>query len=238
MFIDIIYTCLISHSFAAMLPTAALCLSLVLMVSPSNSQQPLTTGEPQKKSFSSLSHSSWSLGLQVYKALRNEGSHINTLISPVLLANSLSVLSHTAKGATARQLQELLKTSKDEKQAEKSSSNPLKSMREANGTSYILHGSSAIFSKLVSTLESGFLEELEAQFELDHVALGAGDRQADVEKLSLWAKNGMGGVKEMPLNEGPVSKEGALILASALHFKGERNKDLSKSIYFPLNLNN
>lgn len=225
-------------SFATMLPTAALCLSLVLMISPSISQQPLTSGDPQEKSFSSLSHPSWSLGLQVYKALRNEGSHINTLISPVLLANKLSVLSNTAKGATARQLQELLKTSKDKKQAEKSSSNPLKSMREANGTSYILHGSSAIFSKQVSTLESSFLEELRAQFELDHVALGAGDRQADVEKLNLWAKNRMGRVKEMPLNEGSASKEGALILASALHFKGERDKDLSRSIYFPPKLTN
>ncbi|KAB5579212.1 hypothetical protein PHYPO_G00192500 [Pangasianodon hypophthalmus] len=203
-----------------MLPPAALCLSLVLMVSTSTSQQPLTSGDPQQKSFSSLSHPSWSLGLEVYRALRSEGSHINTLISPVLLANSLSALSHTAKGATARQLQELLKTNKDEKQAEKSSSSPLKSMRKANGTSYMLHGSSAIFSKQVPTLESSFLEELQAQFELDHVALGAGDKQGEMEKLRSWAKSGMGGVKEMPLNEGPDAKEGALILASALHFKG------------------
>lgn len=219
-------------SFAAMLPTAVLCLSLVLMVSPSMSQQSPASGDPQEKIFSSLSHPTWSLGLQVYRALRNEGSHINTLISPVLLANSLSTLSHTAKGATARQLQELLKTDEDKKQAEKSLSSPLKSMREANGTSYMLHGSSAIFSKQVPTLESGSLEELQAQFETDHVALGAGDRQGDLKKLNAWAKSGMGGVNEMPLNEGPDAKEGALILASALHFKGEKYMDLSSSVYF------
>lgn len=216
-----------------MLPTAALCLSLVLMVKPSMSQQPLTSGDPQQKSFSSLTHPSWSLGLQVYRALRNEGSHINTLISPVLLANALDALSHTAKGATARQLQELLKNYKDVK----FSPNPFKSMRNANGTSYILHGSSAIFSKQVTTLESGFLEELQTQFELDHVALGLGDKQEDMEKLRSWAKSGMGGVKEMPLIEGPDSKEGALILASALHFKGEKVKDLSRT-YFPLKKKN
>lgn len=97
-------------------------------------------------------------------------------------------------------------------------------MRKANGTSYTLHGSSAIFSKQVSTLESGFLEELQAQFELDHVALGAGDKLGDMEKLSSWARSGMGGMKEMPLNEELDTKEGALILASALHFKGEKDK--------------
>lgn len=225
-------------SFAAMLPTAVLCLSLVLLVSPSMSQQPPTAGEPQEKTFSSLSHRSWSLGLQVYKALRSQGSHINTLISPVLLANSLSALSHTAKGATARQFQELLKTNEDEKQAEKSSSSPLKSMRKANGTSYVVHGSSAIFSNQVLTPENGFLEELQAKFELDHVTLSAGDRQGDVEKLNSWAKSGMGGVKEMPLNEGLNAKDGALILASALHFKGEKDKDLSTFIYFPSKVTN
>lgn len=203
-----------------MLSTAALCLALASMVSPSTSQQNLTSGDPQQKIFPSLNHPSWSLGLQVYRALRSEGSHINTLISPVLLANSLSALSHAAKGATARQLQELLKTDKDEKQAQKSSPSPLKSMRKANGTSYTLHVSSAIFSKQVSTLESGFLEE----FELDHVALGAGDKLGDMKKLSSWARSGMGGIKEMPLGEGPDTKEGALILASALHFKGEKDK--------------
>lgn len=221
-----------------MLPTAVLCLSLVSAVSPSMSQQTPTSGDPQEKIFSSLSHPSWSLGLQVYRALRKAGSHINTLISPVMLANSLSALSQSAKGATARQLQELLKTDKDEKQAEKSSPSPLKSMRKANGTSYTLHSSSAIFSKQVSTLDSSFLKELQAQFELDHVALGAGDRQGDMEKLRSWAKGGMGGVKEMSLDEGPGAKEGALILASALHFKGKKYKDLPISVYFPYKINN
>ncbi|XP_027020734.2 serine (or cysteine) peptidase inhibitor, clade H, member 2 isoform X2 [Tachysurus fulvidraco] len=218
-----------------MLPAGVLCLLLIFMVSPSMSHQPLTSGDPKQKIFSSQSHPSWSLGLQVYRALRSEGSHNNTIISPVLLANSLSVLSHIANGATARQLQELLKTEKDEQQAEKSSSNPFISMRNANGTSYTLRGSSAIFSKQVPALESSFLEELQAQFELDHVALGAGDKQDDIEKISSWAKRGMGGVKQMPLNEGPDAKEGALILASALHFKGfwdhgfdKENKDLRR----------
>ncbi|KAF7706508.1 serine (or cysteine) peptidase inhibitor, clade H, member 2 [Silurus meridionalis] len=212
-----------------MWPTAALYLSLVLVASISMSQQSLSAGDSQQKNFQSLSHPSWSLGLQLYRALRSEGSHINTLISPVLLANSLSALSHTAKGATARQLQELIKSDKDKK----SSSSPLKSMGIANGSSYILHGSSAIFSKQIPTLEIGLLDKLQAQFELDHVPLGAGNKQGDMEKLCSWAKSVMGGVNEMPLHEEPDVKEGALILTSALHFKGlwdhgfdKENKDL------------
>ncbi|TSK77046.1 Serpin H1 [Bagarius yarrelli] len=203
------------------------------MVRPSRSHQPLNSTDPQQKIFSPLSHPSWSLGLQVFGALRTEGSHINTLISPALLVNSLNALSYTAKGATSMQLKELLKPYKDEKQAEKLSSSPFLSMREANGSSYTVHSSSAFFSKQVPTLESDFLKELQARFELNHVALGAGDQQEDMEMLSSWAKSGMGGVKVMPLNREPEAKEGALILASALHFKGfwdrgftEKNKDL------------
>ncbi|KAI4898372.1 hypothetical protein NFI96_012387 [Prochilodus magdalenae] len=222
-----------------MLPTAFLSLSLLnllaLGVDSSTSKAPSASGKPQKaqQTSSSLGHPSWSLGLQFYQALRHEGSHTNTLISPVLLASSLGALSRAAKGSTAGQLQELLRSAKEEKKAEEALSDALKSLREGNGTSYALHGSLALFSKQVPALEKSFLEELQAQFGLRHVALSAGDKHSDIEKLSSWAKGEMGGLDRSPLTEGPDAKEGALILANALHFKGfwdrgfnQENQDL------------
>uniref|UniRef100_A0AAR2KTG0 Serpin domain-containing protein n=1 Tax=Pygocentrus nattereri TaxID=42514 RepID=A0AAR2KTG0_PYGNA len=209
-----------------MLPTAVLSLSLMnllaLGVGSSTSKAPPASGNPQQhqQAVFSLGHPSWSLGLQLYKALRSEGSHTNTLISPVLLASSLGALSRTAKGTTAAQLQELLQTAKDKKKAEEALSNVLKSMHEGNGTSYALHASSALFSKQVPALEKAFLKELQAQFGLGHVALSAGDKQRDMEKLRSWAKDGMGGLEGPPLTEEPDPKEGAMILANALHLKG------------------
>ncbi|KAL6490805.1 hypothetical protein MHYP_G00011500 [Metynnis hypsauchen] len=222
-----------------MLPTAVLSLSLLnllaLGVGSSTSKAPPASGNPQhpQQAVFSLGHPSWSLGLQLYKALRSEGSHTNTLISPALLASSLGALSRAAKGTTAGQLQELLQTAKDKKKAEEALSNVLKSMHEGNGTSYALHASSALFSKQVPALEKAFLEELQAQFGLGHVALSAGDKQGDKEKLHSWAKDGMGGLEESPLMEGPDLEEGAMILANALHLKGfwdrsfdQENQDL------------
>ncbi|XP_017539418.1 serine (or cysteine) peptidase inhibitor, clade H, member 2 [Pygocentrus nattereri] len=222
-----------------MLPTAVLSLSLMnllaLGVGSSTSKAPPASGNPQQhqQAVFSLGHPSWSLGLQLYKALRSEGSHTNTLISPVLLASSLGALSRTAKGTTAAQLQELLQTAKDKKKAEEALSNVLKSMHEGNGTSYALHASSALFSKQVPALEKAFLKELQAQFGLGHVALSAGDKQRDMEKLRSWAKDGMGGLEGPPLTEEPDPKEGAMILANALHLKGfwdrsfdQENQDL------------
>ncbi|KAG9274529.1 serpin H1-like [Astyanax mexicanus] len=209
-----------------MLSTAVLYLSLlnllIVGVGSSSSKAPPTTGEPPQpqQASSSFGHPSWSLGLQLYRALRKEGSNTNTLISPALLASSLSALSRTAKGTTAEQLQELLKNAKVEKKTEEALSDTLKSMREGNGTSYTLHGSSALFSKQVPTLEKSLLEELQAQFGLGHVALGAGGKEADMEKLRSWAKGGMGGLEGSLLKEGPDAKDGAVILANALHFKG------------------
>ncbi|XP_062849375.1 serine (or cysteine) peptidase inhibitor, clade H, member 2 [Trichomycterus rosablanca] len=215
-----------------MMPTAFLCLLLLnLLVSMVNSlsQQPFSAqSESQQKSSLSLDHTSWSLGLRLYSALRSNGTNINTLISPVLLASSLRALSHTAKETTAGQLHDLLKMGKEEKKAEEALFSTLKSMSKANGTSYTLHASSALFSKQVSTLEKTFLKKLKAQFGLDHVALGAGDKQVDMETLHSWAKKEMGGVETLKLTEKPATKEGALILANALHFKGFWNHDFDK----------
>ncbi|XP_072544873.1 serine (or cysteine) peptidase inhibitor, clade H, member 2 [Salminus brasiliensis] len=222
-----------------MLPAAILSLSLlnllILGVGSSTSEAPPATGGPPQlqQASSSLGHPSWSLGLRLYQALRREGSYTNALISPALLASSLGALSHAAKGTTAEQFLELLKNAKVEKKAEEALSDTLKSMREGNGTSYTLHGSTALFSKKVPTLEKSLLEKLQAQFGMGHVALGAGGKQADMKKLSSWAKGGLGGLEGSPLTEGPDAKEGAMILANAFHFKGfwdrgfeQENQDL------------
>lgn len=57
----------------------------------------------------------------------------------------------------------------------------------------MLHSSSALFSKQAPKLEKSFLDDLQSQFGLQHVALDVGERQDDMEKLQSWAKGGMGG---------------------------------------------
>ncbi|XP_066536441.1 serine (or cysteine) peptidase inhibitor, clade H, member 2 [Hoplias malabaricus] len=209
-----------------MLPSAVLSVSLLnlllLGVSSSTPEAPPTSGKPPQfhQAGSSLGHLSWSLGLRLYQALRIEGSHTNTLISPALLTNLLGAIIRAARGTTAGQLQELLKTAKEEKKAEDVFSIVLKSMREGNGTSYTLHGSSALFSQQDSMLEKAFLQQIQTQFELGHVALSGKDMQTDMEMLRTWARDGMGGREVLPLTDVADTKEGAMILASALHFKG------------------
>ncbi len=118
-------------------------------------QEQKVQSSPQPE-ISSLHHPTWSLGLQLYRSLRIDGSQTNTIISPLLLANSLLALEGGAKGSTAGQFHDLLRIKKHDNAVGEALTKALKSVREANGTSYTLQGSSALFSKQVPKLEKSF----------------------------------------------------------------------------------
>ncbi len=186
-------------------------------------QEQKVQSSPQPE-ISSLHHPTWSLGLQLYRSLRIDGSQTNTIISPLLLANSLLALEGGAKGSTAGQFHDLLRIKKHDNAVGEALTKALKSVREANGTSYTLQGSSALFSKQVPKLEKSFLEKLQTHFGLQHVALEDAQKQTDMEKLQSWAKSGMDGEETADLELALETKPGAMILANALHFKGEKKK--------------
>lgn len=121
----------------------------------STPQDPKAPGTPQSE-ISSLHHPTWTLGLHLYRSLHTDTSQTNTLICPLLLANSLLALHSGAKGSTADQFHNLLRNTKDKN----AFSGALKSVRESNGTSFILHSSSALFSKQAPKLEKSFLDDL------------------------------------------------------------------------------
>uniref|UniRef100_A0A8C1WRB0 Serine (or cysteine) peptidase inhibitor, clade H, member 2 n=1 Tax=Cyprinus carpio TaxID=7962 RepID=A0A8C1WRB0_CYPCA len=170
-------------------------------------QEQKVQSSPQPE-ISSLHHPTWSLGLQLYRSLRINGSQTNTFISPLLLANSLLALEGGAKGSTAGQFHDLLRITKHDKAVGEALTKALKSVRDANGTCYTLHSSSALFSKQVPRLEKSFLEKLQTHFGLQHV------------KLHSWAKSGMDGEETADLELALETKPGAMILANALHFRG------------------
>ncbi|KAF4111367.1 hypothetical protein G5714_008398 [Onychostoma macrolepis] len=182
-------------------------------------QEQKVQSSPQPE-ISSLHHPTWSLGLQLYRSLRIDGSQTNTFISPLLLANSLLALEGGAKGSTAGQFHDLLRITNHDKAVGEALTEALKSVHEANGTSYTLQSSSALFSKQVPKLEKGFLEKLQTHFGLQHVALEDAQKQTDMEKLQSWAKSGMDGEETADLELALETKPGAMILANALHFKG------------------
>ncbi|XP_036403413.1 serine (or cysteine) peptidase inhibitor, clade H, member 2 [Megalops cyprinoides] len=163
---------------------------------------------------------SWTLGFRLYRALRADGTE-NPLFSPLMLAGSLGALGDRAGGTTAVQFQQILNTSalplKDQLEV---LSGAVKSIRAANGTGFNLHSSSAVFTKKAPVLDAEFLKEAQTRFRLEHVALGAGDSQADWEALHAWAGRGMGGAKGAHPPGDVLAKPGALILAHALHFRG------------------
>ncbi|XP_016359714.1 leukocyte elastase inhibitor B-like [Sinocyclocheilus anshuiensis] len=181
-------------------------------------QEPKVQSSPQTD-ISSLHHPTWSLGLQLYRSLRIDGSQTNTFISPLLLANSLLALEHGAKGPTAGQFHDLLGITKNDKAVGEVLTKALKCVREANGTSYTWHISSALFSKQAPKLKKSFLEKLQTHFGLQHVALEDAQKQTDMEKLQSWAKSGMDGEETADLEQALETKPGAMILANALHFK-------------------
>lgn len=165
---------------------------------------------------------SWALGLRLYQALRSDSSSVNTLFSPLLVASSLGALGGGSAGSTASQLQDLLKTSPPTKAgAGELLSGALKSFTDANGTSFHLHTSSALFSKQAPAVSQAFVKDSQARFRLQHKALGKGDSKADLKQLHGWAKAGLGGLEGAPLAAKVQVKAGALILANALRFKGE-----------------
>lgn len=165
---------------------------------------------------------SWALGLRLYQALRSDSSSVNTLFSPLLVASSLGALGGGSAGSTASQLQDLLKTSPPAKAgAGELLSGALKSFTDANGTSFHLHTSSALFSKQAPAVSQAFVKDSQARFRLQHKALGKGDSKADLKQLHGWAKAGLGGLEGAPLAAKVQAKAGALILANALRFKGE-----------------
>ncbi|XP_042368340.1 serine (or cysteine) peptidase inhibitor, clade H, member 2 isoform X2 [Plectropomus leopardus] len=166
-----------------------------------------------------LGDPTWDLGLHLYRALRSDSSSVNTLFSPLLLASSLGALGGGSAGATSSQLQDLLKTPSIAKAGELLSG-ALKSFTAANGTSFHLHTSSALFSKQAPPVSQAFVKESQARFGLQHQPLGKGDSKADLKQLRGWAKTGLGGLEEAPLADDIQAKAGALIVANALRFKG------------------
>ncbi|KAL1271664.1 hypothetical protein QQF64_030680 [Cirrhinus molitorella] len=208
----------------AMVPISPVALLFLLVLAlqsvwSSASQEQKVQSSPQPE-ISRLHHPTWSLGLQLYRSLRIDRSQTNTFISPLLLANSLLALEGGAKGSTAGQFHDLLRITKNDKAVGEALTKALKSAREANGTSYTLHSSSALFSKQAPKLEKSFLEKLQTHFGLQHVALEDAQKQTDMEKLQSWAKSGMDGEETVDLELALETKPGAMILANALHFRG------------------
>ncbi|KAM4612375.1 serine (or cysteine) peptidase inhibitor, clade H, member 2 [Polymixia lowei] len=190
----------------------------------SSKETPAVPANPLPRPPPPLDDPSWALGLRLYKALRSSDSHsLNTLFSPLLLASSLGALGGGSRGTTSSQLQDLLKTSAPSKagaQAGEPLSDALKTFAEANGTSFHLHSSSALFSKEAPPVDQAFVKESQAKFRLQHQPLGKGNSKNDLKQLHAWAKAGLGGLETAPLGTQIQAKAGALILANALHFKG------------------
>lgn len=177
-----------------------------------------------------LGDPSWALGLHLYRALRSDSGSVNTLFSPLLVASSLGALGEGSAGTTSNQVQDLLKTlvtAKAGAPAGELLSGALKSFTEANGTSFHLHASSALFSKQAPPVSQAFVKESQARFRLQHRPLGKGDSKADLKQLHGWAKAGLGGLEGAPLADEIQAKDGALILANALHFKGLWEREFS-----------
>uniref|UniRef100_A0A3Q3JB67 Serpin domain-containing protein n=1 Tax=Monopterus albus TaxID=43700 RepID=A0A3Q3JB67_MONAL len=173
----------------------------------------------------------WNLGLRLHQVLRSESGSVNTLFSPLLVASSLGALGGGSAGTTASQVQDLLKTSSSSKagsQVREHLAKALKSFTEANGTSFHLHTSSALFSKQAPPVSQAFVKDSQANFRLQHKPLEKGDSKADLKQLHGWAKAGLGGWEGAPLGTEIQTKAGALILASALRLKGLWGREFSE----------
>lgn len=221
-----------------MLPRLPVCILIflpVLLVQGSTASSPkdgtAAPASPPPRPPSPLGDPSWALGLRLYQALRSGSSSVNTLFSPLLVASSLGALSGGSAGTTASQLQDLLKTSspvKDGAQAGELLSVALKSFSEANGTSFHLHTSSALFSKQAPAVSQVFVKDSQTRFRLQHQPLGKGDSKADLKQLHGWAKAALGGLEGAPLAAEIQAKAGALIVANAMRFKGLWEREFSE----------
>ncbi|CAJ1086714.1 serine (or cysteine) peptidase inhibitor%2C clade H, member 2 isoform X2 [Xyrichtys novacula] len=170
-----------------------------------------------------LSDPSWALGLRLYQGLCTDPSSVNTLFSPLLVASSLTALEDGSTGTTASQLQDLLKTpspAKNEADSGLVLSGMLKRFIEANGSSFHLHTSSALFSKNTPQLNQDFVKDSKTRFRVQHQLLAKGDFKADLKQVHSWAKTGLGGLEGAPLAAEIQAKIGALFLANAVRFRG------------------
>lgn len=105
---------------------------------------------------------SWTLGLRLYQALRSDSSSVNVIFSPLLVASSLGALGEASAGNTSSQVQGILNTPSPDKagtRVPERLAEALKSFSEANGTSFHLHASSAVFSKQVSPVDQAFVKQ-------------------------------------------------------------------------------
>ncbi|XP_035531535.1 serine (or cysteine) peptidase inhibitor, clade H, member 2 [Morone saxatilis] len=196
----------------------------------SSKKSPAAPASPPPRPPPPLGDPSWALGLRLYQALRSDSSSVNTLFSPLLVASSLGALGGGAAGTTASQLQDLLKTTTPAKAGARAGellSGALKSFTEANGSSFHLHTSSALFSKQAPAVTQAFVKDSQAKFRLQHQPLGKGDSKADLMQLHGWAKSVLGGPEVAPLAALIQAKAGALILANALRFKGLWEREFS-----------
>ncbi|KAK2862752.1 hypothetical protein Q5P01_002285 [Channa striata] len=225
-------------SRSAMLPRLAvsfLMLSSVLPVLGSTTSSPenssVTPAGSPPRPPSPLGDLTWTLGLRLYRAVRSEPSSVNAVFSPLLVASSLGALGGGSAGTTAGQVQDLLKTpvsSKAKAQVGGLLSAALKSFTDANGTAFHLHTSSAMFSKQAPPVSKSFVKDSQAKFRLQHQPMGKGDAKADLKQLRAWAKAGLGGLDGAPVEGEIKANAGALILASALRFKGLWEKEFSQ----------
>ncbi|KAA8582532.1 hypothetical protein FQN60_006203 [Etheostoma spectabile] len=188
----------------------------------SSKKSPAAPARPPSRPPPPPGDPSWALGLHLYRAFRSDSISVNTLFSPLLVASSLGALDGGSAGTTFSQLRDLLKTPSPSKAGAHPGdllSKALKSFTAANGTSFHLHTSSALFSKQAPPVSQAFVKESQARFRLLHQPLGKGDSKADLKQLHGWAKAGLGGLEGAPLAADIQAKAGALILANALRFK-------------------
>ncbi|XP_060887455.1 serine (or cysteine) peptidase inhibitor, clade H, member 2 [Labrus mixtus] len=205
--------------------------ALLVQASSADSSKKSPTASPISHPPALLGDPSWALGLRLYQAIRSDSSSVNTLFSPLLVASSLGALGEGSVSATASQLKDLLKTPAPAKTGADTAdvlSGALKSFTNANGSSFNLHTSSALFSKQAPQFSQKFVKDVQARFRLQHQTLGKGDSKADLKQLHSWAKTGLGGLEGASLAAEIQAKAGAMILANALHFKGLWEREFSQ----------
>ncbi|XP_020498439.1 serine (or cysteine) peptidase inhibitor, clade H, member 2 isoform X1 [Labrus bergylta] len=205
--------------------------ALLVQASAADSSKKSPTASPISHPPALLGDPSWALGLRLYQAIRSDSSSVNTLFSPLLVASSLGALGEGSASATASQLKDLLKTPAPAKTGADPAdvlSGALKSFTNANGSSFNLHTSSALFSKQAPQLSQKFVKDVQARFRLQHQTLEKGDSKADLKQLHSWAKTGLGGLEGASLAAEIQAKAGAMILANALHFKGLWEREFSQ----------
>lgn len=205
--------------------------AVFLLASAADSSVKTPAASPPSRPPAPLGDPSWALGLRLYQALRSDSSPVNTLLSPLLVASSLSALGEGSASTTASQLRGLLKTPTPAKAGADEGgvlSGALKSLTQSNGTSFHLHTSSALFSKQAPELKQKFVKDSWAKFSLQHQTLDKEGLQTGLEHLHSWAKSGLGGLEGASLAVDAEPQAGALILASALRFRGLWQREFSE----------